>query len=293
MTDNLNVSASSLNFENFEQSFGLKKVVYANKKPIDAILDCSKKAISLDDQSPTFLFFENKNGYNFSSLSNIAKQLPSVKINYEPKLFGVTREESYNGARHMEVISQFDVRKNIESGYYGSTGIFVDILNRVTHRKTTGPITINNTSTQLNKTPELPPIPESIDANLCTRVDYKIGTVPGIGDWVKTNNPTFLNTIDDSTKYLTERPALMRKYTAKRIKLVMPGNFNLMCGSVVDLLVSSRAQNMESDSRDDSISGKYIVLACRNIIKYDRHETILEISTDSTNKKQLYTPVEE
>ena len=102
---------------------------------------------------------------------------------------------------------------------------------------------------------------------------------------------TSTNTIDDTTKYFTERPALMRNYTSKRIKLVMPGNFNLACGTVIDLLVSSRAQNMESDSKDESISGKYIVLACRNVITYQKHETILEVSTDSTNKKQLYRPV--
>lgn len=277
-----------------EETTGLVKYPSNNRSPIDCIYDITKKAISAEDQSPTFVFFENKDGYNFTSLSNIAKQIPITKINYEPKLFGVKRDDSFSGARYMEVVSQFDVAKNIETGVYGSRGVFVDILNRKIVTKDTGPISFNDKSKQLNKTPDIAPISQALNPNLCTRLYYG-PTVSGTlyNDWIKDNNPTFINTIDDSTKYLTERPALMSKYTSKRVKLVMPGNFNLMCGTIVDLSVSSRSQNMESDSEDDSLSGKYIVLACRNIIKYDRHETIIEISTDSNNKKQLYKPVQE
>jgi hypothetical protein len=275
-----------------EQTVGLIKYPSNNRTPFDCILDITKKAISLEDQSPSFVFFENRNGFNFVSLSNIAKQLPVATINYEPKMFeGETRDNSYTGARYMEIVSQFDIQKNIDSGVYGSTGVFVDIHARQVLTKETGPISFNSKSTQLNKTPDLAPIPQAVNPNLCTRVYYGPTVIGSQNSWTKENDPTSINTIDDTTKYFTERPALMRNYTSKRIKLVMPGNFNLACGTVIDLLVSSRAQNMESDSKDESISGKYIVLACRNVITYQKHETILEVSTDSTNKKQLYRPV--
>jgi hypothetical protein len=191
---------------------------------------------------------------------------------------------------HLEVISQFDVVDNISSGYYGSSGVYVDYLNRRVITQNIGPISNNTKSKQLNKNPEVAPIPEAANPNLRTWVVYGPTVIATQNNtWVKENNPTAANILDDTMQYFATRPAEMRKYTAKRVKLVVPGNFNLICGSVIDLLVTSRAQNVPSDSRDDSLSGKYIVLACRHIIKYDRHETILEISTDSNNK-ELYQP---
>jgi len=273
-----------------ENTLGILNYSGNNKTPFEFLTECATKAISADDQSPTYVFFENKNGFNFVSLSYIAKQNPIARINYAPKNFGTDDEISFYGAMHLEVISQFDVIDNINSGYYGSSGVYVDYLNRRVITKNIGPISNNTKSKQLNKNPEVSPIPEAVNPNLRTWVVYGPTVIATQNNtWVKENNPTATNTLDDVMQYFGSRPAEMRKYTEKRVKLVMPGNFNLICGSVVDLLVTSRAQNISSDSRDDSLSGKYIVLACRHIIKYDRHETILEISTDSNNK-ELYRP---
>jgi hypothetical protein len=273
-----------------ENTLGILNYSGNNKTPFEFLTECATKAISADDQSPTYVFFENKNGFNFVSLSYIAKQNPIARINYAPKNFGTDDEISFYGAMHLEVISQFDVIDNINSGYYGSSGVYVDYLNRRVITKNIGPISNNTKSKQLNKNPEVSPIPEAVNPNLRTWVVYGPTVIATQNNtWVKENNPTATNTLDDVMQYFGSRPAEMRKYTEKRVKLVMPGNFNLICGSVVDLLVTSRAQNISTDSRDDSLSGKYIVLACRHIIKYDRHETILEISTDSNNK-ELYRP---
>ena len=273
-----------------EKTLGILNYPGNNKTPFDFLTECATKAISADDQSPTYVFFENKTGFNFVSLSYIAKQNPIATINYAPKNFGTDDEISFYGAMHLEVISQFDVVDNISSGYYGSSGVYVDYLNRRVITQNIGPISNNTKSKQLNKNPEVAPIPEAANPNLRTWVVYGPTVIATQNNtWVKENNPTAANILDDTMQYFATRPAEMRKYTAKRVKLVVPGNFNLICGSVIDLLVTSRAQNVPSDSRDDSLSGKYIVLACRHIIKYDRHETILEISTDSNNK-ELYQP---
>jgi hypothetical protein len=36
------------------------------------------------------------------------------------------------------------------------------------------------------------------------------------------------------------------------------------------------------DNNDPSLSGKYIIIASRQLIKYDKHETIIEVATTST-----------
>jgi hypothetical protein len=39
------------------------------------------------------------------------------------------------------------------------------------------------------------------------------------------------------------------------------------------------------DNEDTSLSGKYLIIASRQIIGYNKHETIIEIATTSTNKE--------
>jgi hypothetical protein len=39
---------------------------------------------------------------------------------------------------------------------------------------------------------------------------------------------------------------------------------------------------------DKSKSGKYLIVAARQMITYDKHETILEVATDSSNRDRVY-----
>ena len=36
---------------------------------------------------------------------------------------------------------------------------------------------------------------------------------------------------------------------------------------------------------DETLSGKYIITGVRHIIRFDKHETVIEVATDSTKKK--------
>ena len=39
------------------------------------------------------------------------------------------------------------------------------------------------------------------------------------------------------------------------------------------------------DKVDETLSGKYIITGVRHIIRFDKHETVIEVATDSTKKK--------
>jgi hypothetical protein len=40
--------------------------------------------------------------------------------------------------------------------------------------------------------------------------------------------------------------------------------------------------------KDLSVDGKYLIIASRHIITYNKHETVIEIARDSTNDKSTY-----
>ena len=77
----------------------------------------------------------------------------------------------------------------------------------------------------------------------------------------------------------------------QRLKVVMPGNFDLISGTNVNITVPTiSAQYSENiqDNIDKTKSGKYLIVATRQMITYDKHETIMEVATDSNNRDKVY-----
>ena len=73
---------------------------------------------------------------------------------------------------------------------------------------------------------------------------------------------------------------------AKRLKLVMPGNFQLTSGFNVNVIAPSFSVKLRGDSNDDpSLSAKYVIVATRQIIGFEKHETIIEVASSSTNNE--------
>ena len=67
---------------------------------------------------------------------------------------------------------------------------------------------------------------------------------------------------------------------SKRLKIVMPGNFQLSSGFNVNV----EAPIVGSSRGDDkSINGKYIIIASRQIIGIEKHETIIEVASSSSD----------
>jgi hypothetical protein len=65
----------------------------------------------------------------------------------------------------------------------------------------------------------------------------------------------------------------------------MPGNFGLSSGLNVYLNIPKYGiKSNEEDNIDKSVYGKYLILGTRHIIGYDKHETIIEAVTDSSNR---------
>ena len=69
----------------------------------------------------------------------------------------------------------------------------------------------------------------------------------------------------------------------RKVQMTLPGNFALSSGFNLNLMMPSR--NISSDASnpyDASLSGKYLIIGTRHMIKYDKHETIVEVATDSS-----------
>ena len=64
----------------------------------------------------------------------------------------------------------------------------------------------------------------------------------------------------------------------------MPGNFQLSSGFNVNFSAPVYAIKEKGDSNEDpSLSGKYLIVAARHVIGLNKHETIIEVASSSTN----------
>ena len=70
----------------------------------------------------------------------------------------------------------------------------------------------------------------------------------------------------------------------------MPGNFQLTSGFNVEVLTSGFSRKDKGSENDDvSLNGKYLIVAARHTLTHNKHETLIEVATDSTTDPRTYT----
>jgi hypothetical protein len=67
--------------------------------------------------------------------------------------------------------------------------------------------------------------------------------------------------------------------------MTLPGNFGVSSGFNLFLKMPNRAADDGLEDYDPTLYGKYLIIGTRHMIKYDKHETIVEVVTDSSNKQ--------
>jgi hypothetical protein len=217
----------------------------------------------------------------------------SFTINFQPKNLKDDRYELY-GARQYEVVSQFDLNKNIASGVYGSRYIGFDMDNRSLVVKNMDFSKIYSLSEHANKTPNIGMITNKL-GKITNAYDSRVVFQPTsilnqVSSWTKENDPYSIDVSDDNYNYLAQREALFRNLMSKRLRIVMPGNFDLTSGLTANLIIPKRGEKAVSeDTEDKSLSGKYLIIATRHIISYQKHETVIEVATDSNNRDTVFT----
>jgi hypothetical protein len=286
----------------FDNSYGLNKFIMPNLTPLEAINYCSKRAIDVNGL-PSFLFFENNDGYNFCTLSTIMSKDPLFDVNFDVKnLQGQNLKNEFVGARDIQVMTQFDFLRNLNSGMYSGSFVGFDPLTRTvkTTKYSFADIFANQkhgndeanlavTQNKFGKT--------NMQMENSRKVFFFSSSERQNTNYIKQKDADSLQKEDTPQKYVFQREALMQNFMAQRVRVVLPGNFLVSSGQTLNLDVPKRSFNKnDGDNYDDTLRGKYAILATRHIIKYNQHETVVDVVTDSTNKplvQQSYQSLKE
>lgn len=294
MTDYLKVPRNSRGA--FETTYGVRKIVIPNLSPLDAIEWCAKRALGTKN-SPEYVFFCNAEGYNFLSLSTLLTRNSILNINFSPK--NIQDESAFlemSSARSFEVLSQDDIIDKIRSGInagtflgfdpvtrtFGSTTLsFDDIYSLIEHANE------NSIGTEVHNRDKETSTRTTYDSKQALSV---FNYMRGDSNYVKQSDPTSLSKNESYELILNQRKALLSNLMSKRLKITMPGNFQLTSGRNIDFKTPGFGLHKkgQDDEGDKSISGKYIITGTRHIISLTRHLTIIEVASDSTKDKQSY-----
>jgi hypothetical protein len=284
----LKVTGDKIGF--IDSTQGLHTHVIPNLSPFDALNWIVKKALN-EENLPNFLFFENKKGYCFVSLTSLIKEPPLFDINFNPKNIKDIEDSSFLGARDMKIVSQFDFLQNVEGGVYAGKFIGIDPItrqvriNRLDYQKT-----YNRTKYHLNKFPNFSGSKNRLGLDAAQMFDSKVSLYPfestrADSPYIKTNSNQEASIIDKTHSYVFQRMPILTNLLQTTIHLTMPGNFALSSGYTVNLNVPRRTTKVDDGNNfDESLTGKYIITASHQIIRPDKHETVIEVATDSTNK---------
>lgn len=274
----------------YQETSGIKKVVIPNLRPLEAIEWCSKRAVDLES-SPNYVFFQNISGYNFVSLSKLLTLPEVLDVKFQPK--NTEKESSISeisSARHFEVVSQNDSMEKIRSGVNAGKFIGFDPMTRTIGSKGISFLDVYGSMKHGNDKPNASDTKTRAGGSIYKAFDsHKVvnifGTARKYSAYIKAKDPTSLTYIEDYENQIFQRKSIIKHLMSKRLKFVMPGNFQLSSGYNVNVeMPEIGIQETNVSEQDKSLSGRHLIVNSRQIISFDKHETIIEVASTSTNQ---------
>jgi len=234
------------------------------------------------NNSPSYLFFENRDGFNFVTLESLYSNQVYQEFVYDK----YTRDKLPNGgdARNvgqdykrintLSIPFGFDYIDRIKSGMFASKIISYDLTKKQYNVKPFNMFEYFAGSPHLNQYNIASE--KSIFRTNSTLINYPRA------------NSNFSG-FGDATNYRNEqkRLSLIKAAEANKIQIVVPGRCDYTVGQKVNvkLYKIEPLSSRDEDNLDKMFSGNYIIAAVNHYINRDGHECNMELIKDSLMMK--------
>lgn len=227
---------------------------------------------------PSYVFFENRDGFYFMSLDSLYK----AEVYQEFKYDKYTRDnlqdgktvrnvqEDYKRATSVSIPTAFDYMDRVSSGAYASKALSWDMTNKKYNVKNYNMFDNITKQNRLNENPIA-----SKDAILRTNslvVNYPraVGSFSGFGDTTNFRN-------------FQERISLLKLAEASKIQITVPGRTDYTVGQKVKVTLNrvEPVSDRDTDMEDKMFSGNYLIAAINHYITRESHECHMELIKDS------------
>jgi hypothetical protein len=263
----------------FEDTPNGTKFVSNFWNPIKCINYVAQQALNKKN-SPTYTFFENRQGLNFVSLESLAGATAIQDFVYDKYTRDIRKngqssknvEAEYKRIEEISIPNVYDYMERTRSGMFASKLITHDLVTKKYSALNFDMLKGYEKQQHLNAHP-LASTLNIARANAAIFVDSKYyGNFNGYTDVT-------------NTKTIQKRVSLMRQFEANKIEIVVPGRTDYTVGKKVYVKLFkttplSQTENVQ-DNIDNMFSGYYLIGAINHYITRERHECNMELIKDS------------
>lgn len=263
----------------YEFSSGKTKFVCNFWNPIDAITYVCKSSVSRSG-SPSYLFFESREGFNFKSLENLYIQNSIQEFNYSnfSRIVGKNTtyrdiDIDYKRIISISVPKAFDYMTDIANGAYSSKKFTWDVTTKQYKLEAFDYFKEFYESRHLNPYPAVSPrLNRKFNSFISMDIDhYEVHT--------GYSTPS-TESIDNQY-----RQSILLQANSNTVNITVPGRFDYTVGKKVSLKLFKNEPITSAESEDEILdkiySGNYIISAVNHSIYRDRHECNIELMKDS------------
>jgi hypothetical protein len=230
--------------------------------------------------SPSYVFFENRDGFYFASLDTLYANPVYAEFVYDK----YTRDalpmgqdvrdvaEDFKRIDHISIPTGFDYMDRIRSGMFSSKMISFDLTKKQYNVKNFTMFDNFQKQNHLNKF-------NVANTNSIFKTNSMLINYPR-------DNANFSG-FNDVTNYKNEqqRLSLLKAAEANKIQIVVPGRCDYTVGQKMKITLykvdPTSKKDSDADTIDNMFSGNYILSAINHYITRERHECNMELIKDT------------
>jgi hypothetical protein len=272
-----------------EKTKGMYDFVIPRLKPFEAIswLSLYARPETQKLEGADMLFFENKNGFNFTSLRSMYSQTEYATFNYQQNNTESTPVQKARAVIQFEFVKSFDMLNEISSGTYANKLISVDPLTR-SYKVTTFNYDdyISGSNKPMNGASVLQDSKNRLGKTQSTSADSVVKVIIGnsqqyLVDYIGQKPGAIAKDIYVEN-FVPNRTAQIGLANHTVVKIVVPGDPNIVAGSTIRFNIYSLRTKEDTKELDKYYSGKYLVSAVRHVLQSNGvYQCILEIVKES------------
>jgi hypothetical protein len=246
--------------------------------PIENIMYLADTAINTN-RSPSYVFFENRDGFYFISLERLYTNAVFQDFVYDKYTRddrpggGSIRnpEKDYKRILEISIPTAFDYMDRIRSGMLASRQVSYDVTKKTYSAKNYNMFQRFEQQKHLNKYPINSDRSIFRAASRIITYPKNFGNFNGFGDVT-------------NAKSNQERLSLLKLAEANKINITVPGRCDYTVGQKIklDLKRIEPLSKKDGDTTDKMFSGNYIIAAINHYVDREKHECYMEIIKESS-----------
>jgi len=240
----------------------VQEIIFPNLMPYQVANFLADISISKQYNDPKYLFFEDRHGFNFTTMSKMIDQPPIVIMTAELFADG-KRDQNRMNIQSYTSKTLFDSTMNEFTGMFGNSYIMYDKIDKKYHETTK---TYTDSHAQFKHVGETK-LTRTQNESPKNRFQFMIAGKP--------ENPnTYIHT-DEWTRQLLNRSNQIKNNS---FIVTYTGNTDLEIGKPIEYAIMSTKDL--GQNQDKKLSGKFLITRIKHIIERTQYRTMLEIGKD-------------